>query len=102
MILPPPRATLLPYTTLFRSTQLSVALAIAPTAALGPRDVTVANPDGQSEDRAVRFTVTLPPPVLILVFLRKLRDNVGQGSSALSSVGALVGTFRATNQQSGI
>src|SRR3989442_15626216 len=35
-------------TTVVSSTQLSVALAIATTAALGPRDVTVSNPDGQS------------------------------------------------------
>jgi len=85
-------------TTVVSSTQLSVALAIAPTAALGPRDVTVANPDGQSAVRAGGFTVALPPPVLSLVFLGKLRDKVGQGSAAFSSDGALDGTFRVTVQ----
>src|SRR5438552_2476605 len=85
-------------TTRVSSTQLSVALAIAPAAALGPRDVTVANPDGQSAVRAGGFTVALPPPVLSLAFLGKPRDKVGQGSAAFSSDGALDGTFRVTVQ----
>src|SRR5439155_172301 len=62
-----------------------------------PRDVTVAT-GGQTAIRAGGFTVALPPPVLSLVFLGKLRDKVGQGSAAFSSDGALDGTFRVTVQ----
>src|SRR5439155_176401 len=43
-------------TTVVSSTQLSVALAIATTAALGPRDVTASNPDGQSAISPGGFT----------------------------------------------
>src|SRR4029434_5186182 len=39
-------------TTVISSTQISVALSIATTAATGPRDVTVTNPDGQAAIRA--------------------------------------------------
>jgi len=78
------------------STQLSVALAIATTAALGPRDVTVSNPDGQSVVRLGGFTVALPSPTLSLAFQGKLRDKVGQGNSAFSADGALDGTFQVT------
>src|SRR5439155_376032 len=49
-------------TTVVSSTQLSVALAIGATAAMGPRDVTVSNPDGQSVVLTSGFTVTPPPP----------------------------------------
>jgi hypothetical protein len=61
--------------------------------------VTVAT-GGQTAIRAAGFTVALPPPVLSLVFLGKLRDKVGPGSAAFSSDGALDGTFRVTVQAS--
>src|SRR5437667_3018075 len=66
------------------------------TAALGPRDVTVSNPDGQSVVRLGGFTVALPPPTLSVAFLGKLRDKVGQGNSVFSADGALDGTFQVT------
>src|SRR5213080_4723242 len=84
--------------TVVSSTQLSVALAIEATAAMGPRDVTVSNPDGQSVVLTGGFTVTPPPPTLSLAFLGKLRDRVGQSNSAFSADGALDGTFRVTVQ----
>ena len=85
-------------TTVVSSTQLSVALAIATTAALGPRDVTVSNPDGQSAVSPGGFTVGLSAPTISVAFLGKLRDKVGQGNSALSADGALDGTFQVTLQ----
>src|SRR5439155_25170580 len=84
--------------TVVSSTQLSVALAIEATAAMGPRDVTVSNPDGQSVVLTGGFTVTPPPPTLSLAFLGKLRDRVGQSNSAFSADGALDGTFQVTVQ----
>src|SRR5256712_4385060 len=83
-------------TTVVSSTQLSVALAIATTAALGPRDVTVSNPDGQSVVRLGGFTVALPSPTLSLAFQSKLRHTVGQGNPAFSADGPLDGTFQVT------
>src|SRR2546427_5044003 len=83
-------------TTVVSSTQLSVALAVATTAALGPRDVTVSNPDGQSVVRLGGFTVALPPPTLSVAFQGKLRDKVGGGNSVFSADGALDGTFQVT------
>ena len=83
-------------TTVVSSTQLSVALAIAPTAALGPRDVTVTNPGGQTATRAGGFTVLPPPPTISLALLGKLRDKVGSASAAFSADSALDGSFRVT------
>src|SRR5438046_6568638 len=65
---------------------------------MGPRDVTVANPDGQSVVLTGGFTVTPPPPTLGLAFLGKLRDKVGQGNGAFIADGALDGSFRVTVQ----
>src|SRR5437879_4612394 len=83
-------------TTVVSSTQLSVALAITTTAALGPRDVTVSNPDGQSAISPGGFTVGLSAPTISVAFLGKLRDKVGGGNSAFSADGALDGTFQVT------
>jgi len=84
-------------TTVVSSTQLSVAMAIASTAALGPRDVTITNPNGVSVISAGEFTVAaVPPPTLSLAFQGKLRDKVGRGSTAFSPDGALDGTFQVT------
>jgi len=85
-------------TTVVSSTQLSVALAIGATAAMGARDVTVANPDGQSVVLTGGFAVAPPPPTLGLAFLGKLRDKVGQGNTAFSADGAFDGSFRVTVQ----
>src|SRR5881296_268994 len=85
-------------TTVVSSAQLSVALVIGATAAMGARDVTVSNPDGQSAVLTGGFTVTPPPPTLSLAFLGKLRDKVGQGNTAFSADGALDGSFRVTIQ----
>ena len=84
--------------TVVSSTQLSVALAVGATAALGPRDVTVTNPDGQVAVRAAGFTVALPPPTLALAFVGKVRDRVGTSSAAFAPDGALDGTFQVTLQ----
>src|SRR3989475_1126100 len=83
-------------TTVVSSAQLSVALVIGATAAMGARDVTVSNPDGQTVVLTGGFTVTPPPPTLGLAFLGKLRDKVGQGNGAFSADGALDGSFRVT------
>jgi subtilisin len=83
-------------TTVVSSTQLSVALSIASTAATGPRDVTVTNPDGQTAFRPGGFTIMPPPPTLSLAFQGKLRDKVGASPTAFSPDGALDGTFRVT------
>src|SRR6059036_1401981 len=85
-------------TTVVSSTQLSVALVIGATAAMGARDVTVTNPDGQSIVLIGGFAVTPPPPTLGLAFLGKLRDKVGQGNTAFSVDGAFDGSFRVTVQ----
>src|SRR6059058_6143297 len=85
-------------TTVVSSAQLSVALAVGATAAMGARDVTVSNPDGQTVVLTGGFTVTPPPPTLGLAFLGKLRDKVGQGNTAFSADGALDGSFRVTVQ----
>src|SRR5438132_239771 len=83
-------------TTVVSSAQLSVALVIGATAAMGARDVTVSSPDGQTVVLTGGFTVTPPPPTLGLAFLGKLRDKVGQGNGAFSADGALDGSFRVT------
>src|SRR5947199_4635449 len=85
-------------TTVVSSTQLSVALVIGATAAMGARDVTVTNPDGQTVVLAGGFAVTPPPPTLGLAFLGKLRDKVGQGNTAFSADSAFDGSFRVTVQ----
>jgi hypothetical protein len=69
-------------------------LTIASTAALGPRDVTVTNPDGQSVVRSAGFAVAPPSPTLSLAFVGKARDKVGAGSAAFTADGALDGSFR--------
>src|SRR5439155_386505 len=71
---------------------------IGATAAMGARDVTVTNPDGQTVVLAGGFAVTPPPPTLGLAFLGKLRDKVGQGNTAFSADGAFDGSFRVTVQ----
>src|SRR3989442_2068831 len=85
MIGGPPRFPLFPYPSLFRS--------IGATAAMGPRDVAVSNPDGQSVVLTGGFTVPPPPPTLGLAFLGKLRDKVGFFIRALRPAGPLHCTF---------
>jgi subtilisin family serine protease len=85
-------------TTVSSATQISAAVAIASGATLGPRDVTVANPSGQSAVRPAGFTVQPPPPTLNLSFLGRLRDKVGQNNTAFAPDGALDGTFQVTVQ----
>src|SRR5437867_5571431 len=63
---------------------------------MGPRDVTVSNPNGQSAVRPGGFTVAPPPATISLALLRKLRDQGGSASAAFSADGALDGSFRVT------
>ena len=65
-------------------------------ATIGPRTVTVTNPDASSATRAGGFTVTLPPPHISLVWNGKIRDRVGQGEAALAPDGQLDGMLTAT------
>src|SRR2546425_2724170 len=83
-------------TTVVSSAQLSVALVIEATAAMGARVVTVSSPDGQTVVLTGGFTVTPPPPTLGLAFLGKLRDKVVQGNGVFRAEGALDGSFRVT------
>jgi hypothetical protein len=53
---------------------------------MGPRDVTVTNPNGQSGVRPGGFTIAPPPATISLAFLGKLRDKVGPGAAAFSKL----------------
>src|SRR2546427_3629892 len=92
MIRRPPRSTLFPYTTLFRS----VALTIGSTAPLGPRDVVVTNPNGQTATRTGGVTVAPAPATLSLAYLGKARDKVGGGNASFGPDGGLDGSFQVT------
>jgi hypothetical protein len=85
-------------TTFVSSTQLSVALTIGTGAALGARDMTVVNGDGQVVIKSGGFTIVPPPPTITLAFLGKSRDKVGPSPTAFAPDGALDGTFRVTVQ----
>jgi glucose/arabinose dehydrogenase/subtilisin family serine protease len=77
--------------------QLTATLTIASGATLGARDVTVTNSGGGSGTLAGGFTVvSAAPATLTLAYNGKLRDRVGQNSTALSPDGALDGTLTAT------
>jgi hypothetical protein len=69
------------------ATQLSVAIVVDATAAPGPRDVTVTNPDGRSATRAAAFTISAPPPRLSLAYLGMLRDKVSRSNTTLAPDG---------------
>jgi subtilisin family serine protease len=75
-------------------TALTATVTVAATAALGPRDVTVANPGGAEYVKAAAFTVLPPPPTLSLTWVGRVRDRVGKASAALAADGTLDGTFR--------
>src|SRR5947199_5542426 len=64
-------------TTVVSSTQLSVALVIGATAAMGARDVSEANTDELPAVLPRVFGVLPPQPTLGLAFLGKLRATVG-------------------------
>src|SRR6185436_20720496 len=88
-------------TTVTSATQLSVSISIGATATMGPRDVTVTNPDGQVAIKQGGLTVAPPAPTLALAFMGKLRDKVGANPTTYSADGALDGTFRLTVQAGG-
>jgi hypothetical protein len=77
-------------------TEIVATLSIPLTAALGPRTVTVTNPDNSSATRANAFTVTLPPPHIALVWNGKVRDGVGTNEGPPANDGAMDGTLTAT------
>src|SRR5207247_5040620 len=83
-------------TTVVSATELTVGLAIGATATLGPRDVVVTNPNGQTATRTGGFTVAPPPATLSLAYLGKVRDKVGGGNAAFSPDGGLDGSFQVT------
>src|SRR4029453_5841312 len=72
------------------------AIALAPTATLGARDVLVTNPGGQSAIRPGGFSVAVPPPTISLAYLGKLRDKVGATPTAFAPDTAFDGTFQMT------
>src|SRR3989442_6786418 len=82
--------------TVVSSAQLSVALVIGATAAMGARDVTVSSPDGQTVVLTGGFTVTPPPPTLDRASTRLNPSNVRKCYAAFSSDSALDGSFRVT------
>ncbi len=77
-------------------TEIVATLSIPMSATLGPRTVTVTNPDSSSATRVGAFTVTLPPPHMTLVWNGKIRDRVGPSEGAPAPDGALDGTLTAT------
>src|SRR5947208_541182 len=83
-------------TTVVSATQLTVALTIGSTATLGPRDVVVTNPNGQTAMRTGGFTVAPPPATLSLAYLGKVRDKVGGGNASFGPDGGLDGSFQVT------
>src|SRR5437762_5046670 len=85
-------------TTVVWTTQLSAALLIGATAAMGARDVTVTNPDGQTVVLAGGFAVTPPPPTHGRAALVKTPDTEGQRKTAFSADSAFDGSFRVTVQ----
>jgi subtilisin len=80
-------------TTVSSATDLTVNITIAPTAALGSRDVSVSNPGGQTTTRPGGFKVMPPPPTVTLGYQGRLRDKVGASNTTLGADGALDGTF---------
>ncbi|HWC01721.1 MAG TPA: S8 family serine peptidase [Methylomirabilota bacterium] len=76
--------------------ELVATVSIDANATLGPRTVTVSNPDASSATRVGGFTVTLPPSHIALVWNGKIQDRVGQGETALTPDGGLDGMLTAT------
>jgi subtilisin family serine protease len=76
--------------------EIVATLSIPMAAALGPRTVTVTNPDASSATRANAFTVTLPPPHIALVWNGKVRDGVGTNEGPPGNDGAMDGTLTVT------
>ena len=76
--------------------EIVATLDIPLNATLGPRTVTVTNPDATSVSRAGAFTVTLPPPHVSLVWNGKVRDRVGPTEGQGAPDGQLDGTLTAT------
>src|SRR5262249_5415565 len=88
--------------TVVSTTQISATLTAATGAAATARDVTVTNSDGGAGTLSAGFTVSTPSSAsLSLVYNGKLRDRVGQGSTALGSDGSLDGTLTATLSATG-
>jgi subtilisin family serine protease len=80
--------------------QLTATFTIAPTAALGARNVTVSVSGGDSGTLTTGFTVT-PAVTLSLVYNGKLRDKVGGGDTARAGDGATDGTMTLTLSAAG-
>jgi subtilisin family serine protease len=76
--------------------EIVATLSIPVSATLGPRTVTVTNPDASSATRVGGFTVTLPPPHVALAWNGKIRDRVGPAEGGPAPDGQLDGTLTAT------
>src|SRR5207302_1293071 len=79
------------------SARLTASFAIDTAATAGPRDVTVANPNGSGGSLSSGFTVSVQPPVtLTFLYNGKLRDVVGGGDTWLAADAAADGTMTLT------
>src|SRR5262249_30755324 len=77
------------------SARLTASFAIDSAASIGPRDVTVTNPNGNGGALANGFAVSLPV-TLTLTYNGKLRDKVGGGDTAPRAGGLADGTMTLT------
>ena len=77
-------------------TEIVATLSIPMSAGLGPRAVTITNPDASSATRVGGFTVTLPPPHVAIVWNGKIRDRVAPNEGPVGPDGAMDGTLTAT------
>lgn len=85
-------------TTRNSATDLAVNLTIATSAAVGPRNVTVTNPSGQTAIRTGGFAVAPASPSLALNYAGKQRDKVRQSATSVGADGVLDATFAVTIQ----
>jgi subtilisin family serine protease len=85
-------------TTRNSATELVANLTIATSAAVGPRNVTVTNPGGQTAILTGGFAVAPASPSLSLKYVGKLRDKVRQSGTSVAADGSVDATFAVTIQ----
>jgi hypothetical protein len=74
--------------TFVSSTRLTASFAIAGPTAMGPRDVTVVNPNDVGGTLVRGFTVNTPVVVTLVYNGRNQRDRVGGGDTAITGDGS--------------